>query len=189
MFTRSEANQLLARAHGGDKTVLPVLRRLLNESPGLWNELGNIAMQARRSWIELAAGNDEVMKEALWRQLSDRTLDLSGPAPSPLERLVIGRVVMCWLQLHYWDLLAAQSNESTLRQREYLQRSQERAQRQYLSAIRTLATVRRLQLPAAVQVNIGGQHVNVLDPGATPESRDRQSTGAFTGPLSPTSSR
>ena len=85
---------------------------------------------------------------------------------------------------HYWDLVAAQSNESTLRQREYLQRSQERAQRQYLSAIRSLATVRRLQLPTAVQVNIGGPHVNVLDTGAAPEP-----TGVFTGPLSPPSSR
>jgi hypothetical protein len=77
-----------------------------------------------------------------------------------LETLLIGRVVTCWLQLHYWDVLAAQSTESTLRQRDYLQRSQERAQRQYLSAIRSLAAVRRLLLPA-VQVNIGAQQVNV----------------------------
>ena len=31
---------------------------------------------------------------------------------------------------------------------------------------RTLAAVRGLQLPPAVQVNVGGQHVNVLDTGA-----------------------
>jgi hypothetical protein len=80
--------------------------------------------------------------------------------PSLLERLVIDRVVTCWLQVQYWDWLAAQSNDRTLRQREYLQRSQDRAQRRYLSAIRSLATVRRLLLPP-VQVNIGNQQVNV----------------------------
>jgi hypothetical protein len=134
-------------------------------------------LSCRSGW---AAGNNEVSAEALWRQLSDRTLALSGPSPSMLEHLLVGRVVSCWLQLHYWDLLAAQSNESTLRHRECLQRSQERAQRRYLSAIRHLATVRRLQLPTAVQVNFGGQHVNVLDTRAESES-----VGAFTGSLSP----
>jgi hypothetical protein len=54
----------------------------------------------------------------------------------------------------------------------------------YLSAIRSLATVRRLPLPTAVQVNIGGQQVNVLDTRTAPES-----AGAFTGQLSPASGR
>ena len=170
-LVRNQCTALLKRVQDGDKKALPDLRRLLNESPELWNELGNIAMQARRLWIELAAGKNEVTKEALWRHLADLTLELSGPSPSMLERLLIGRVVTCWLQLHYRDFLAAQSTQSTFRQCEYLQESQERAQRQYLSAIRSLATVRRLQLPAAVQVNIGGQHVNVLDTGAASVSR------------------
>jgi hypothetical protein len=38
--------------------------------------------------------------------------------------------------------------------------------------IGSLAAVRRLQVPAAVQVNIGGQHVNVLETGAVPMSAD-----------------
>ncbi len=172
-FARNNCNELLKRAQSGDSAALPDLRRLLNESPELWSELGNLAMQARRSWVELAGGNNELTREALWRHLSDLTLRLSGPSPSMLENLVIGRVVTCWLQVHYWDWLAAQSNGSALRQREYVQRSQDRAQRRYLSAIRSLATVRRLQLPNAVQVNIGGQHVNVLDAGAAPLSNER----------------
>jgi hypothetical protein len=44
----------------------------------------------------------------------------------------------------------------TLQQGEYFQRRQDRAHRRYLSAIRSLAAVRRLQVPTAVQVNIGG---------------------------------
>ena len=181
-LTRNSCTQLLKRAHGGDTAAMSDLRRLLNESPDLWNEIGNIAMQARRSWIELAASNNDVVAEALSRKMSALTLELSGPRPTILERLIVGRVVTCWFQLHYFDLLVAQTHSS--RQGEYLQRSQERAQRRYLSAIRSLATVRRLQLPTSVQVNIGGQQVNVLDTGAAPQYADD-----FTGPLSPASGR
>jgi hypothetical protein len=74
-------NRLLKRAQGGDMTALPDLRRHLNESPELWNALGNIAIQARRSWIDLAAGNNEVTTEALWRHTSAMTVELSGPSP------------------------------------------------------------------------------------------------------------
>jgi len=49
----------------------------------------------------------------------------------------------------------------------------ERAQRQYLAAIRTLATIRRLQLPEAIQVNIGAKQVNVT--GGTGGTRKRGS--------------
>ena len=99
-----------------------------------------------------------MIAEALTRKAAALTLELAGPCPTMLERLLVDRVVTGWLQLHYCDLLAAQA--PTSRQSDYLQRSQERAQRRYLSAIRSLATVRRLLLPA-LQVNIGAQQVNV----------------------------
>ena len=49
----------------------------------------------------------------------------------------------------------------TVKQSEFFQRRQDRAHRRYLSAIRTLAQVRRLLLPP-VQVNIGAQQVNAM---------------------------
>lgn len=49
------------RRHGGD----PGPAAHLNESPERWSALGNLAAQARRSWIELAGGNNEVTTEAL----------------------------------------------------------------------------------------------------------------------------
>ena len=44
---------------------------------------------------------------------------------------------------------------------DYWQKQQERAHRRYLSAIRTLAQVRRLLVPA-MQVNIAERQLNVL---------------------------
>jgi len=82
---------------------------------------------------------------------------------TPLERLLGERIVARWLNLHHIDALYANrlSNISWA-ESEYFQRRQERANRQYLSAIRTLAQVRRLLVPA-VQVNIGAQQLNVAN--------------------------
>jgi hypothetical protein len=82
---------------------------------------------------------------------------------TPLERLLVERVVACWLHVYYIDALYANRlNEITWAESDYFQRRQERAHRQYLLAIRTLATVRRLLVPA-VQVNIGAQQLNVAN--------------------------
>jgi hypothetical protein len=102
-----KCNELLKRAHEGDSAALPGVRRLLNESPDLWKDLGDIAMQARRVWIELAAGKNDVVAEAPTRELSALTLELSGPCPTILERLLAERVVICSFQLDYFDLMVA----------------------------------------------------------------------------------
>ncbi len=72
------------------------------------------------------------------------------------------RIVACWLQVAYADHHAARFEQQGGRfvQGEYWQRQQDRAHRRYLSAIRTLAQVRRLLQPA-VQVNIAENQVNV----------------------------
>jgi hypothetical protein len=55
------------------------------------------------------------------------------------------------------------ANENRLSPAYMLQmvRLQESAHRRFLAAIKTLAQVQRLQGPSRLQVNIGGQHVNV----------------------------
>jgi hypothetical protein len=70
------------------------------------------------------------------------------------------RLVGCWLQLYYTECIYVQSLGAslTIRQAEFHQQRISKAQARYLAAIRTLAQVRRLGVPA-VQVNIGHQQV------------------------------
>ena len=87
------------------------------------------------------------------------TKELAGPQPCPLERLLVERIVLCWLHLYSTEALYAQHRqELSLRQAECYEQRLGKAQARYLSAIRTLAQVRRLGIPA-VQVNIGQQQV------------------------------
>jgi hypothetical protein len=97
----------------------------------------------------------------LRRKLTALKAELGGK--TPLEKLLAERVVAGWLNVYYIDALYAERlNDVTAEQSEYFQRRQERAHRLYLSAIRTLAQVRRLLVPA-VQVNIGAQQLNVAN--------------------------
>jgi hypothetical protein len=87
--------------------------------------------------------------------------ELAGPEPTSVERLLVERVVARWLQVQDADVRYAQAKDLSLAWGAYYQRRMDRAHKRYLSAIRTLALVRRLALPV-LQVNIARKQVNVV---------------------------
>jgi len=159
--TQDEVTTLLRKAEKGDTTVLPALRTWLDRTPGYCEAMGDLAKVAREALIERASGGKNLLvRETLTRKCAALTRELMGVTPSPIERLLVERIVMCWLQLYYTECIYVQSLESslTIRQAEFHQQRISKAQARYLAAIRTLAQVRRLGIPA-VQVNIGQQQV------------------------------
>ncbi len=158
--TDDELAIFLKRASRGDRSVLPALRRLLDQGPELWQHVGDLGRLARTSWVKLVAGDNLLRREALTRQVAALESELAGPSPSVLERLLAERIVVCWLELNCLDPALSGKRGVPLRQAEFYDRRRDRAHRRYLSAIRSLATVRRLVMPS-VQVNIGTKQVNV----------------------------
>ena len=129
--------------------------------PELWAGIGNLAGHAQTALIRAIAAENTVVAEAIARQAAELRRGLAGAEPSPLEWLVVGRVVACWLQLHYAEARYAQNlGKLTMEQGEYHQLTIDRAQKRYLAAIKALAQVRRLLTPA-VQVNIADQQINI----------------------------
>jgi hypothetical protein len=152
---------LLKRANEAEGTALVELRELCEGQPELWVRLGNLAGHAQTALIQAIAGENAVVGEALGRRAAELRRELAGPDPTPLERLLVSRIVACWLHLHYAEARYAQNlGKLTMEQGEYHQRTIDRAQRRYLAAIKALAQVRRLFTPA-VQVNIADQQVNI----------------------------
>ena len=146
--------------------MLPVVREILKDAGAVDRLGGDLARQAEQALIRAATGEDVVFREALIRKLDLMRADLAGPVPAPLDRLLVDRVVACWLQLHYADMLLAQNaGKLTLAQADYRQRTRDHAHRRYLSAIRTLALVRKLAAPV-LQVNIAKRQVNLATPAA-----------------------
>jgi hypothetical protein len=162
---------LLERAQEGDASTLPELRKML-ESPEFVDRMGgDLAFQAERSFIEAAAGNNLLFKEALTRKMQMLRAELAGPSPTPLERLLVERVVACWLQVQDADVRYAQAKNLSLEWSKHHQQRMDRAHKRYLSAIKALALVRKLALPV-LQVNIARKQVNVVGaiPGPVPET-------------------
>jgi hypothetical protein len=144
-----QLEELVQRARQGDESVLPALRMLLDEQPDLWQQAGDLALQARAAWLALLAGPDLVLREAVERKLRELEAELSATEPTLLERLVIARVIAGWMQVEYVDAMYAQSRmaKATTGLLLDLQRRQESAQARYLAAVKMLATVRRLLGP------------------------------------------
>ena len=154
--------ELMRRAEAGDRTVLPEMRPLVDATPGLWDRAGHVAGFARRAWSDLIGTTNQFIVEGVERKAEEQRQELLGDAPTPLERLLVERVVLCSLQVHYLEAIYArqlgQSGGMSWAADLGHQRRQDRAHRRYLSAIRTLAQVRRLLLPA-VQINVAERQI------------------------------
>ena len=100
-----EVRSVLERARAGDRSAVPEVRRILGDPAQVDWLGGDLARQATQSVVNAAAGEDLVFREALARKLELLRDELAGPEPTPIERLLVERVVACWL--HVYDADAA----------------------------------------------------------------------------------
>ena len=108
---------------------------------------------------EITKNKDLASKELLRHQLESMRIEVAGENPSPLERLLAERVVATWLQVQLFEgLYAVGMKNETLSQGDYRQKRLDRAHRRHLSAVRTLAQMRKLG--PAVQINIAEKQIN-----------------------------
>src|SRR5262249_3210086 len=157
------------RAQNGDRTTLPALRELLKHPEAVALPGGDLARQAQLTLIDKFSGKNLLLKESLTRKLELLGAELAGSNPTPVERLLVERIVTCWLHLHHLEMIYAGKDSLSLELGGYYQRSLDRAQKRYLAAIKTLAVVRKLAVPV-LQVNIARKQVNLAGPSAVVDS-------------------
>ena len=159
-----DIDALATAASKGDRSVLELLKKAVCDTDhSLWTEIGNLTLWVQSELLDMMFAADElVAREAVKDKLTELATELSGPSPSPLERLLISRSVTCWLDVQEADrrYLNAARGGCSLAQGDYYQRRQDRAHRRLLTAIKTLAQVRKLG-GAVVQVNVAEQQINV----------------------------
>jgi hypothetical protein len=149
--------QLLQRAEQGDEAVLPALGLALDAHPEIWQRYGDLGKQAEAAWVQMIAGPNLLLRESLTRKLEELRAELGGTSPSPLERLLVARVLACWLQVHYADTAYAQLRAASPAQHSAALKRQNAAQQRYLQAVRALATVRKLLRPALSPVDVAAR--------------------------------
>jgi hypothetical protein len=156
-----EIRALVEKAEQGDISVLPELRKLLDNSPELWQAYGDLAQLALNSWLSLICGSNLCLQESIRRKLDELYEEWGHKSASPLERLLIERLGACWLQLQYADIHYAQSRTDKAHpaQVKVAERLQSRAHNRYLSAIRQLVNVRKLLTPALSPLQLAQRSV------------------------------
>ncbi len=90
-----EGVALLRRGHEGDPTALPEIKRLFDEDPALAGALGDLAAHAEEALVRLVAGSSLTGAVAVRRHLHSLRDELLAEACSPLEKLLVERVVLC----------------------------------------------------------------------------------------------
>ncbi len=152
------------QADHGDQAALALVAQVFDVVPSVWDAYGDLAAAAETAVVDLWSADSTLKKEGLRRRLAALRAELAGPEASPLERLLAERVVACWLHSYHADLTYARAvKDLPASAVEPYQRRQDRAARQYLKALRSLAEVRRLLVPT-VQVNIAKRQVNIAGP-------------------------
>src|SRR5262249_5954338 len=114
----------------------------------------------------LSAQHDNlVLQHAFQRKMASMRTELGWDGASALERLLIERVVLCWNHLTTTEQKQAFKRKEgiSLETAVYLDAAVDRAERRYLRAIQTLATLRRVELPA-MQINVLAAQVPSLHP-------------------------
>jgi len=141
----ADLQALVAQARAGDVEVLPALRHMLASRPEIWQQCADLGGNVLRRWIERLSLEDPLAEESLLLKVQAMKIEVGGTAPTPLEGLLVDRIVVCWLQLQQADGLASQMDGLLPKTAALILRHQKHAHRQFLTAVHTLAIVRRLQ--------------------------------------------
>jgi hypothetical protein len=158
-----QLRDLTEKAQEGGEDAALAIREILDGSPDLaWRLIKGLGEMAESAMIgEITRDEDLASKEFLKHQLESMRIEVAGDDPSPLERLLAERVVATWLQVQLFEGLFAMGLKSgTLRQDDHRQKRLDRAHQRHLSAIRTLAQIRKLG--PSVQINIADKQINTL---------------------------
>lgn len=140
------------------QTARDEYRRLLNLRPKLSVINGDLSLIVRR---EMRRYFEAITIETIEHQAAALQKALGADGASPIEKLLIDQVLVTWHDYHAHEIAyvnkyrAGLSIEAT----EVYERVLASKQKRYLSAIETLARVRRLLKLPSVQVNIGAQQI------------------------------
>jgi hypothetical protein len=150
-----EMNEITAKGKQGDAEAVAKFRMLCRADPEVGRKTTTALLEVTQSKIldDLFDEKNRLARTVLEAHLLRMGDELAGVNPSAIERLLVDRVVLCWLQLYRADYdEAATSGQSPTMVRLRVYR-QSQAHKRFLSAIKALAEVRKLPI-VALQVNV-----------------------------------
>ena len=160
-----QIQKLEEKAQQGDKSALKKFETLPDAKQFLMEVYGELGKHTQQDLLASYLKDNEMYKRGVALKAEALQKELEGPDPSALERLLVERVVACWIDTNMVDRIVTHvqaGSEERLYQWTYYQKRQERAQRRFLAACKALAQVRRL-LRVNIQVNIAEKQINIAE--------------------------
>jgi hypothetical protein len=140
----SEQYRLLpSRVRRGDSTVLQDLHAEIDGRLVNADETSEVVSQAEVAAIRLVSGGDPTVAHSLRSQIEDLKATLGREQSSTLERLLIDRIAVSWLEVEHADVNAAAQTDVHPTMGRFLVARQDAAHRRHRAAITALSTVRR----------------------------------------------
>jgi hypothetical protein len=148
----------MEKARDGDMPAFRAVRKALENDPERFvgitcTDLTATALDHEAYWqsTDRDGKTDYLQYDGTLTAAALLRAELSGPNPTAVERLLVERVVLSWVQTHWFDMTAAVlSKEGTYSATDKIDRRRTRAHNRYLGSLRTLAAVRRVA-PSRVQ--------------------------------------
>lgn len=135
-------------ANEGDLKAQHAVRECLHQSPHIRSHFGDIAKYAETAFVEAMSDGDFLVAEAVRQDAAELRQALLGPDPSPMEELAVRRLVACWQQLQYAEMLFTQAEKKDIATAKYWLKRRDQAHKLYTDAEKSLLLMRKL-LPSS----------------------------------------
>ena len=147
------------RAQDGDRSALPVIREHLASRPDSYWQLVEYSKVVQNTQVKCYAGEGLYVQEVMNEVIGRLRKDLGGENPSPLESLLVERIISCYLHVNFAenDYTDSVGPGASLKVAEYMQKRLDHANRRYIAAIKALAQIRKMG--PAIQINIAQQQL------------------------------
>jgi hypothetical protein len=138
------------KANRADSSVSPdvlALRDFLSGNPGIWEVFSKVSQNAKYNLMRRATGDKQGYVELLSQEYAQRRDELGWQEASNLERLVIERIMLCWLWLLFAESYNAHCGQAgvSLAQGEHADKLLNRAHTRYVKACESLARLRKVE--------------------------------------------
>ena len=176
---QAEFHSIVTRANNGDRDALARLRQTLDNNPTVWADVSRVAIESERVLVDQVAGGDRLIEESVRRTLKQMRASLSGPSPTPAEKMAVDRVVVAWLLLQVAEKAFIADRGNALPQAQFILKKHDLAHRQYGAAVKSLLDLQeRLpkDRPESSNANTG---LRLFDGGETQQSDQVRATGTF----------
>ena len=62
-------HRLVRRARSGDESVLPELKKTLDENSSIWRQGGNLTKHVEAAWLDVIGRQDLLLRECVQREI------------------------------------------------------------------------------------------------------------------------